>query len=298
MIISGITVKMCRMVWYCSMGNHITDIKNYILFLKNKCDLSVTLHPFGADTVIVPSDLIQFNIHDNSYCIYVKTFPEAHRHCIERQYKIREKCSGGSFCGVCYAGVREYVYPIWNRDQLAGFVSVSGYSCPQSEPYLRKTAEKYSIPLENLKGVYASLRKDCPKKEEIDTMVMPLCHMLELAYIQYENDGREEETLIDRVIRYLKQYHTQDISLRDICIHFSCSRSQISHQFKQQTGRNIRTFLTEIRLEDAKSLLCYSKLTVTEIAYAVGFGDPDYFSNVFKKFVGMPPMTYRKSTSP
>ena len=75
------------------MNNFIAEIKNYILFLKKQCQLEITLHPNGNEQLISESELIYFNIHENSHCIYVKTFPKAHEHCINRQYKINEKCS-------------------------------------------------------------------------------------------------------------------------------------------------------------------------------------------------------------
>jgi len=117
--------------------------------------------------------------------------------------------------------------------------------------------------------------------------------MLELAYLK--NDTHEEqEDLIDRVIRYLRLYHTQSITLEEICRHFCCSRSHISHLFKSRIGKSIREFLTDLRIEDAKALLAHSELNVTEIAYSVGFGDSNYFSNVFKARVSMSPSAYRR----
>ncbi|MBR5601830.1 MAG: hypothetical protein IKW24_04300, partial [Clostridia bacterium] len=63
----------------------LTPIKNYILYLKNEVGLSVTLHPMESEEVILPGELMQFNIHDNSYCSFVKGFPAARRHCVEKQ---------------------------------------------------------------------------------------------------------------------------------------------------------------------------------------------------------------------
>ena len=107
--------------------NQIETIKNYILFLKRECGLYVTLHPHGNESVITSSELITFNIHDNPYCVFVKSFDGVWQHCIERQCKICEKCKEGSFCGSCFAGVWEFVYPIKRGDELLGFISVSGY---------------------------------------------------------------------------------------------------------------------------------------------------------------------------
>lgn len=270
----------------------IEKIRNYILFLKKKCDLSITLHPIKKEALIGGGGLMEFNIHDNSYCIYLKTFPEVQRHCIDRQHRVLEKCKGGSFGGCCFAGCFEYVYPISNGTEVAGFISVGGYGCRDAEPYITATAKKYSIPKESLKQIYKTL-KTPPSKEEIDALLLPLCDMLELAYIKSGGADTGDETLIDKVLRYVKRYHTCNITLDDICEQFSCSRFYISHVFKKTTQKTFREYLTALRIEDAKSLLRHSELSITEIAFSVGFNDSNYFSSVFKEHVGLSPRAYR-----
>ena len=56
----------------------------------------------------------------------------------------------------------------------------------------------------------------------------------------------------------------------------------------------IREYITVLRIEDAKELLTRSNLTVSEIAYAVGFSDSNYFSSQFKQAVGVSPLCYKK----
>jgi len=271
----------------------ITAIKNYIHFLKKEHNLSVTLHLNGDDALAVSNELITFNIHDNSYCAYIKTFPDAWKHCIEKQDKVLQKCAHGSFTGVCYAGVKEFVYPVYKEDKVVGFICVSGYKCPECESYMERVSKKYSVPKENLKAAYKSLKADIPKST-VDTLIAPLCNMLELAFIKTVTKTNENMGIIEQVERYLKLNRTQNISSDDLCKHLACSRSHISHQFKNQTGKSIREYLTYLRLEDAKSLLFHSELTVTEIAFSVGFGSSNYFTNVFKKEMGMSPGEYRK----
>lgn len=275
-------------------GYDVNDIKRYILYLKRECGLYVTLHPFGNESVITHSELITFNIHDNPYCVYVKTFEEAHNHCVERQDRIIAKCAEGSFCGSCYAGVKEYVYPITSGSEVVGFISVSGFKTENFSSFLQRASERYTIPIDSLREVYSELSAECPLKEDVDTLIMPLCSMLELAYLKNQGKSGGEEETIDGIIRYVKQHHTQNITLEDVCERFFCSRSFIGHNFKNKTGKSFREYLTEMRLEDAVELLRYSKLNVTEIALSVGFGDSAYFSNVFKRRYGVSPSEYRK----
>ncbi|MBQ7821528.1 MAG: helix-turn-helix domain-containing protein [Clostridia bacterium] len=271
-------------------------IKSYIIYLKEKCGLSVTLHPIGDEKLIIPSELITFNIHDNPYCVYVKSSPEARRHCVARQRKVFEKARLGSFCGNCYAGVREYVYPVRHEGLLTCFICVSGYACEGAESYIERTAQSYALSRDGLTDAYAALKREMPPQSEIDTLILPLCAMLELAYIKNAESTPVKATLFDSVERYIKQFRCDPISLDDICRHFSCSRSYISHGFKAYTGLTVREYLTRARIEDAKTLLLHSKLTVTEIAFSVGFCDSNYFSNVFKKKVGVTPLSFRSAS--
>ena len=273
---------------------NVENIKNYILFLKRECGLYITLHPHGNESVITSSELITFNIHDNPYCVFVKSFDGVWQHCIERQGKVIKKCKEGSFCGCCFAGVWEFVYPIKHRDEHLGFVSVSGYKSDKAGSYISRTSKKYNIPQIKLAVAYSSLKCDTPKKEWVDTLILPLCNMLELAYIKAEADVIADSDPIEDVLRYIKRNHTQKIVLEDVCKHFGYSRSYISHVFKKRIGQSFREYLTKLRLDDAESLLKYSNLTITEIALSVGFSDSNYFSNVFKTKVGISPSAYRK----
>ncbi len=277
------------------MGD-VSGIRDYILYLKNQCGLQISLHPVEEESVIVPGDLMVFNIHENSYCAFLKNYPGAWQRCVQGQKAVFERCKRGAFCGTCYAGVREYVYPIGDGEKTVGFLCVSGYRAEDADGYLKKTAERFSIPYESLKGVYGSLKSEMLSKAESDTLIRPLCDMLELAYRKTE--PRTEESLIVRMIRYVKQYHTQNLTLEELCRVFSCSRSYVSHNFKGHTGRTFREYLTDQRIANAKSLLQYSELSVTEIAFSVGFSDSNYFSNVFKKHTGASPMAYRKAVKP
>ena len=273
---------------------NVENIKNYILFLKRECGLCITLHPHGNESVITSSELITFNIHDNPYCVFVKSIDGMWQHCIEKQGKVNEKCKNGSFCGSCFAGVWEFVYPIKREDEYMGFISVSGYKSDKAESYISRVAREYNISRQKLAVAYSALKGNIPKKEWVDTLILPLCNMLELAYIKNEKNVVSETDSITDILQYIKRYHSQSITLDDICEHFECSRSYVSHLFKRSVGKSFREYLTGLRIEDAKSLLKYSNLSVTEIALSVGFGDSTYFSNVFKTNVGISPSAYRK----
>ena len=147
---------------------------------------------------------------------------------------------------------------------------------------------------ETLSKCYSSLRAPIVHKRKLDTLVLTLVKMLELAY-KNEEKPSSENVQITSICRYIRQNYANDLTAEEICKEFYCSRSHFSHTFKKETGESFREYLIGVRLEHAKRLLKYSSLNVTEIALSVGFKDANYFSNVFKKRIGVSPMTYRRN---
>ncbi len=64
--------------------------------------------------------------------------------------------------------------------------------------------------------------------------------------------------------------------------------------FKSYIGCTPHRYALQCRLEKARELLKSTPLTVREVAYAVGFEDPQYFSRLFRADTGMSPREYRQ----
>ena len=271
----------------------INEIDNYIQHLMSECGLHISLHPQLQESVIMHSKLRIYNIHQNSYCVFLKSIDGVHQECVNCQKKAFHKCQNGSFCGVCHAGVMEYVYPIICGETAIGFISVSGYSIPNALSYHRLLSEKFAIELDVLTDMYQTLTATLPPKQDIDTLINPLQRMLELAYLKAPSEAKAQN-FHHKVLNFIKEHHTENLTSEDICKHFSCSRSYLSHMFKKNCGMSIREYMNTLRIEDAKTLLTCSRLNVTEISIVLGFSDSNYFSKLFKKTVGISPGRYRK----
>ncbi len=73
------------------------------------------------------------------------------------------------------------------------------------------------------------------------------------------------------------------------------SESQLYRKLKAITGKSTAIFIRSVRLKNAKDLLESSNLSVSEVAYMVGFNDPAWFSRVFKEEFGMAPSEILKA---
>jgi len=90
---------------------------------------------------------------------------------------------------------------------------------------------------------------------------------------------------------WMKPIHVSDLAQR-----VDLSTAYLQHLFKRETGTSIRQFVMARRLTTAARLLKVSRLSVKEVCYRVGFGNPANFHRSFKGRYGVGPAVYRKSS--
>ncbi len=106
--------------------------------------------------------------------------------------------------------------------------------------------------------------------------------------------GSQHAGMIQQAKEYIDHHYMDpNISLHEVAAHVNHSPSHFSTVFSQETCTTFKEYLTEIRLRKAKELLRTTSLKSFEISYQVGYGDPHYFSYVFRKNTGLSPTEFR-----
>jgi len=106
--------------------------------------------------------------------------------------------------------------------------------------------------------------------------------------------SRNQESVINAIDYIKKNYHNKDISLQKVSSEVSLSHYYFSHIFKDEFKITFIEYLTKVRMEASAKLLKNRKLNVNQVAYAVGYQDPNYFSKVFKRYMKTSPIEYRE----
>jgi len=105
--------------------------------------------------------------------------------------------------------------------------------------------------------------------------------------------SRNQEAIIKAVKYIKKNYHDKEISLQKVAAEVALSHYYFSHIFKDELKITFIDYLTKVRMGAAAKLLKNRNLNVNQIAYAVGYQDPNYFSKVFKRVMKTSPVDYR-----
>ena len=96
----------------------------------------------------------------------------------------------------------------------------------------------------------------------------------------------------DAVLKQIDSRLGEKLSLQELADHAGVCRSIFAEQFAARYGCSAHRFITQRRIEKAKNLLLQGKLSVTDIAYEVGFSGQSHFSTTFKALTGTVPTAY------
>ncbi len=264
------------------------EIIRYMQMLEKNFGLHISVHSGKIDT----SDFLNYGIHANPYCMLIKQNSKLWQKCRCQQSKISSDLSAPK-CGTCFAGVFEYILPVpmQNGENSRTFICISGYrDDARFEKQKHLLCKHYGLDEHKLSAAFRTHLHAAPDAPPDESLLSPLLWMLS-DYIAAAKSSRSScsDYVYAHAIAYIHQHYTQKIRLEDICDFCHCSASYISHMFKKRSGNSISAYIMALRLKRAKKLLENGNITVRAAAEAVGFTEPYYFSNSFKKYFHISP---------
>ena len=104
-----------------------------------------------------------------------------------------------------------------------------------------------------------------------------------------------EQSYYDRMLGFLHENYSTNISLVDLAEYMNMSQSYVSRLFKKLTNFNFKDYLSKVRIEQSTKLLVeHPEKSIQEISTLVGFNTVKTFSAIFLKLTGMTPSEYRR----
>lgn len=123
-----------------------------------------------------------------------------------------------------------------------------------------------------------------------------ISHSMQEDFVQRVYKCRQNLNLsrpIRACLDYIELHLEEPVTLKDIADNLGYAEYYLSKKFKEQTGKYFKDFIREKRIERAKFLLKNSSLTMQEISARLQFSSQSYFTDIFRKTVGVTPTQYR-----
>lgn len=105
-----------------------------------------------------------------------------------------------------------------------------------------------------------------------------------------------DEILMEKVMKFINENLSEpSLSVEMLASQVGLSRVHLHRKLKELTNLSSRDFIRNIRMQQAAKLLKEKKLSVSEVAYAVGYNNMSHFSNTFKEKFGVSPKEYMQN---
>ncbi len=162
---------------------------------------------------------------------------------------------------------------------------------------LRKAAEKGELPLIDIHGISEKYAVQI----ERTTSIHHLSDLIVKMRFEYCNAVRKMSLkdfnyLTKKVITYIRKNLDGDLRLETISNAINVNPTMLSREFKKDMKHNLNEYINSQRINEAIYIIENSKISITDLAYMVGFNDLNYFTKVFKKYTGVTPTEYRKKS--
>ncbi len=152
-------------------------------------------------------------------------------------------------------------------------------------------------------GQMARLREETEARRpgyRFEVSQIGLSMIIEVIRRIYPQESSPEEwaltksaVVINRVKEFLVENLADSLTLDEIAWHVRLSREHLARIFRATTGQTVFEYLTQLRLDAARTHLCNSNLLVTEVARRSGFSSSALFCRTFKGAFHVTPLEYR-----
>ena len=153
--------------------------------------------------------------------------------------------------------------------------------------------------ISQLEELFAQIEYEYDHADVLSAEVLK-CFTAELLFVILRHKNEHENTVqgsnfITMVQEYIQNNYMNEVKLSFLAEMLSVSQEHLSRVFKQETGIGFKDYLVQFRLKKAEEMLRHETgRAVSEVAYACGFNDGNYFSYIFKKAYGVSPTQMRR----
>lgn len=144
------------------------------------------------------------------------------------------------------------------------------------------------------KDIFEKLKKAVACDDALSKIKSEFLTLELLSFLAKIKPVKTKENMLTKVIDQMHHCYFMPYDAKKFASMLSLSESRFNHLFKEIVGVPPKKYYNTVKMENAAVLLSETTLPVYEISQKIGFSDPFYFGQTFKKFYGISPSEYRK----
>jgi len=194
----------------------------------------------------------------------------------------------------CHAGLREAIHPIFFENSLLGFIVIGQFrNTDDIAPHILQACLEKDINVNKLTKAFMKI----PKYDDKQTQnILNLFKILVKYIVSQQMIARKGNMILNTIIHYIEEHIDSQISLSDVAHFVGKSNSYISHLFKKNFDKSFSQICIEMKLNKADDYFrIMPDITISEVAYKLGYEDPLYFSRIYKKYRKISPKEFKNS---
>ena len=104
----------------------------------------------------------------------------------------------------------------------------------------------------------------------------------------------QTQRLIKQVISYIENHCTEKLTCAQVASAFSYHPNSLNRIMRAEMGRSLHEIITCAKIDAAIRLLTETDVSITDIAYQIGFYDRAHFAKTFREVTGQSPSAFRQ----
>ena len=187
----------------------------------------------------------------------------------------------------------EYCWAGFMGTDAASIIRNTGFS--KETPYILKG----TIPEEEIRNGLDEIYQNKGNTYESSVAMAGRLYSLLAVFMHYAQRTEPEKDshvmYVEKAMSYIETNYSYPITVEDIAYYVGISRSHLFRSFQNYMRKSPKDYLSGYRIRQACHLLRETDLSVSTIAYSVGFENNLDFSKAFRKQKGMSPSEYRRA---
>ncbi len=234
-------------------------------------------------------------LRNNRYCSLVQSTAAGRHACQASDIQLLELCAatGQMQTHICHAGLVDVAIPIVYDDSVLGYIIFGRMKPNRDFSALENYIAQLGLPVGETEAAYDQI--PFFDREKIDSLSNIATLMVKYILLEKMLTPKIDGSL-EIAISYINDNLHREISVQDISRSTNLSKTALYEAFHRRFHRTVGSYINAKRVERSMELLQKTELTMEEIAQRTGFSSASYFSKIFKKQTGRPPLQYRKSS--